>query len=144
MGLKLAKTLALLLAIMVVGASCGKKATSEGTAGGKMTIGSDQATNKGTKDVSGKSTFELEADNEGNTYYFEPTVLKGTAGQTLTITVKNEGNTLHNFSIDSQSISMDIQNDQEITATVTFPSSGFVEFYCKIHRALGMAGELSV
>src|SRR5436309_3576864 len=109
MGWKLARVLALLAAVMLVGAACGKKATSSETSGGKMKIGSDQATNKGTEDVSGKSTFELEADNEGNTYYFKPTVLKGTAGQTLTITVKNEGSTLHNFSIDSQSINMDIQ-----------------------------------
>jgi plastocyanin len=148
----LSRVLAVLLAVMVVGAACGKKATppasggssGQESSGGKLTIGSDEATNKGSEDVSGKSTFELETDNEGSTFYFKPTVLKGTAGETLTITVKNEGSALHNFSIDAQNINMDVQQGQEITAKVTFPSSGFVEFYCKYHRALGMAGELSV
>jgi len=104
-----------------------------------MTIGSDKANDKGTESVSGMDEFELELDN----FYFKPTVLKGTPGQELKIELSNDGSALHNFTLEAQSIDQDVQSEEKADVTVTFPQSGFLEFFCKYHRALGMVGELS-
>src|SRR6266568_2632849 len=91
--------------VMLVGAACSSSSNSSG-GGGQITINGDNANDHGTKTVSGMSSFELAA----NDFYFDPTTLTGTAGQTLKIEIKNEGSTTHNFSIDDQNISQDIQN----------------------------------
>jgi plastocyanin len=135
----------------MVGAACsgsspssggGGSPTSGASEGGTITINGDKANDHGSKVVSGSSSLELEADNEGNEYYFDPTVLSGKPGQKLTLTVKNEGDTTHNFSLDAQNINQDVQSGKEITVTVTFPKSGDLEFYCAFHKSLGMIGEL--
>jgi plastocyanin len=148
---KVGRIVVMVLALSLVAAACSKKSNeSSGTgassgSSGSITIGSDKATNKGTQDISGKSTFELEMDNDNGKFYFKPTVLKGTAGQQLTLTLKNEGNTVHNFSlVGSEANGVDVQAGQEGSMQVTFPQSGFVEFFCKYHRSLGMVGELTV
>jgi len=64
--------------------------------------------------------------------------------QSITLEIKNEGTTLHNFSIDAQHVNVTIDPGASHEVTVTFPASGTVEFYCSIHRSLGMAGELEV
>jgi plastocyanin len=137
--------LVLLLCLGMVAAACSK--STKGTTGspsgsegsGTMTIGSDKANDKGTESVAGKDQFELELDN----FYFKPTVLKGTPGQELKIELSNDGSALHNFTLEAQSIDQNVQSEKKADVTVTFPQSGFLEFFCKYHRGLGMAGELS-
>ena len=148
---KVGRIVVMVLALSLVAAACSKKSNgssgsgASSAGGGSITIGSDKATNKGTQDISGKSTFELEMDNDNGKFYFKPTVLKGTAGQQLTLTLKNEGNTVHNFSlVGSEANGVDVQAGQEGSVQVTVPQSGFVEFFCKYHRSLGMVGELTV
>jgi plastocyanin len=111
--------------------------------GGKITIGPDQANDHGTEDVTGKSSFELEADNDDG-FYFKPTVLTGSANQKITLEIANEGTAQHNFSITDQNVSVNIDPGSSEEVEVTFPASGTVEFFCSFHRALGMAGELEV
>ena len=72
----------------MLGAACGKGRTT--------TIGGQKANDHGTKTVSG-SSFELEADNDGKDFYFDPTILKGKPGQKVTLEIKNEGSVKHNF-----------------------------------------------
>jgi plastocyanin len=95
--------------------------------------------------VTGVSMVEVELNDEDGVFYMEPTVLTGTPGQSLTIDLHNESQngTLHNFSLTEQSIDKDVQASEEADVTVTFPQSGFVEFFCKYHRSNGMAGELT-
>ena len=57
------------------------------------------ATNKGTKTVKGGTTT-IEADD----FYFEKTFQKVTAGQTVSVTIENEGSAQHTFTIDSLNI----------------------------------------
>ena len=135
-----------LLVVLVLGAACSKSSSSESTeegggGGGQIKIGSDTANDHGTAAVSGGS-FELEADNDGGEFYFKPTILTGKAGQKVTLEIKNEGDTEHNFAIDDQKIDQDLDAGKSADVDVTFPQSGVVEFYCKFHRASGMAGEL--
>jgi plastocyanin len=156
---KLVAILALLMAIGLVAGACSKKSTPSagGTTpttetsspeaspsateseGGQITIGSDSANDHGTKDVTGQSSVEVELDN----FYFEPTVIKGTAGAEIKLELKNDSTALHNFSLTDQNVDQDVQPDQSMDVTVTIPQSGFVEFFCKYHKGFGMVGELT-
>jgi plastocyanin len=142
-----ARLIVLFLAIGLVASACSKKKTETtggssggGGGGGQITIGSDKANNKGTASISGKEDFSVEVDS----FYFEPTVLKGTAGQQIKLELENESSTLHNFTLADQKIDQDIQAGQKMEVTVKLPTSGFLEFFCKYHKASGMVGELSV
>jgi plastocyanin len=118
--------------------------SSSSSSGGKITIGSDQANDHGTEDATGKTSFEIEASNDSSGYFFKPTILQGSGGQSITLEIKNDGSVLHNFSITSMNVNINIDPGASQEVKVTFPQSGTVEYFCSIHHALGMAGELSV
>jgi plastocyanin len=113
------------------------------TGGGTIAIGDDQANDHGTKDVTGLTTVNVDQQNASD-YYFDPTVLSGTAGQKITVHVENKGTLPHTFTIDDQNISVELQPGDEKDVQVTLPTTGVVEFYCQFHHTLGMAGELKV
>jgi plastocyanin len=125
--------------------AAGGSPSASGGGSGKIAIGSDSANDKGSKVVTGAASTELELNDEDGVFYMEPTVLMGSPGQSLTIELKNESKngTLHNFSLTEQNIDMDVQAEQSGSVTVTFPQSGFLEFFCKYHRTIGMVGELT-
>ncbi len=134
---------AVVLVLALAATACGKDNGTEGS-GGTITIAGQKANDKGTKDVSGASSAELELNNEGNVYYFEPTILKGTAGQKMTLELSNEGSALHNFSVTDQNVDQEVPSGQRAEVTVTFPQSGTLVFFCKYHQTLGMVGALEV
>src|SRR6266498_899871 len=101
--------------VMLLGAACSSSSDSGDEGGSQITIAGDKANDHGSKDASGMKSIEVEADN----FYFEPTTLTGTAGQTL-----------------------EIEISKSATVAVRFPSSGVVEFYCKYHKSRGMVGQL--
>jgi plastocyanin len=113
---------------------------TSGGEGGQITINGDAANDHGSADVAGKDEMELELDD----FYFDPTTLQGTPGQSLKLEVKNEGSTEHNFTLEDQNIDQDVEDGEDASVTVTFPDSGVLEFYCKYHRSGGMVGQLSV
>jgi len=119
-------------------------ASGSSSGSGKITIGSDQANDHGTEDATGKTTFEIEATNDSSGYFFKPTILQGSGGQSITLEIKNEGSVPHNFSITSMNVNVTIQPGASQDVKVTFPQTGTLEFFCSFHRTLGMAGELSV
>jgi plastocyanin len=128
----------LALAVATVGAACGSSAKSSGSGSGKQTVAGATVNFHGTRDVTGLSSLEIEADN----FYFEPTVLKGAPGQHLTLTIKNGGDTEHNFSLESQHVNKDIAEGKSQTVSVTHPASGTVRFFCEYHHGSGMGGGL--
>ena len=131
--------LALVLGVGLVAAACGKSEQGQ-TEGGTITVGGESANDHGTKDVSGESELDLELDD----FYFEPTVLSGTAGQKVTIGLENEGAVEHNFSLSDQAIDQDVEAGEKAQVTVTFPDSGTLVFFCKYHESMGMRGALQV
>ena len=137
---------AALITLAACSSSSSAAAPASGSSSGsnKITIGQDQANDHGTQDATGKSTFEIEADNDSSGYYFNPTILQGSAGQSITLEIKNEGSVPHNFSITSMNVNVTIQPGASQEMKVTFPQTGTVEYFCSFHHALGMAGELSV
>jgi plastocyanin len=144
MRTRLLKILVLVVALGLIAGACSKKTpTSAGgttttESEGTMTIGSDEANDHGTETVSGDS-IDVEVDS----FYFEPTVIKGTPGAQVTLTIKNDSTLLHNFSLQDQGIDEDIQPDSTQPVMVTIPQTGFVEFFCKYHKGKGMVGELA-
>jgi plastocyanin len=136
--------LSLLLPAVVLAAGCGgsKKSSTTSPASTVPPTTTSSATPKmnkhGVKDVSGMSSLNVEMDD----YYFSPTIIKGKPGQKLTINLSNHGTTEHNLSITSQSINRDVEPKKTASVQVTLPQSGLVEFFCKYHKTLGMAGEL--
>jgi plastocyanin len=132
------------LALVLALAACGGYGSSdkgdEGE-GGSTTIGGMTAELHGTKDVSdetGKVEIEMYDD------YFEPTVLKGTPGQTVTLELKNEGANPHTLTISDQNVDQEVQPGDEAEADVTFPETGELTFVCRFHESKGMIGALEV
>jgi len=131
----LAFSFSVLIALMLVAAACGG---DEG--GGSITVSGEKANDHGSQDVSGETEVDLELDN----FYFAPTVLTGSAGETLTVHLENEGDAEHNFSLSNQGIDQDVEPGQKAEVSVTFPDSGTLVFFCKYHQDMGMRGALRV
>jgi len=127
---------ALVIALMLMAASCG----GGDEEGGTSTVGGEKANDHGSQDVSGESELDLELDD----FYFKPTVINGTAGEKLTLHLENEGSTEHNFSVTDQGIDKDVEDGAKAEVTVTFPDSGTLVFFCKYHQNMGMRGALEV
>lgn len=106
----------------------------------QIQLGSLTLADHGTEDVSGSSTLEMEADS----FYFEPTFIRGEPGQTVTLKIENDSSTLHNFSAQDLGIDEDIPANGETEVTLTLPESGVAVFICKYHTNLGMNGEILV
>jgi plastocyanin len=142
-----ATVVALLLSLGLVAAACAEEepaGQAQGGGqeeGGTIQVAGEEASDHGTEDVTGASQIELELDD----FYFEPTVLEGEAGQTLTVDLFNEGDAAHTFTVDSLGVDETLQpGDEGLTAEVTFPDSGALLFYCRFHAGGGMRGGLSV
>ena len=116
----------------------GALAPTRPSAEGSFTQGVAAVSDHGTTEVTGLVEIALEADD----YYFAPTFLHGKPGQPLTLAVENESGTLHNLSISELQIDQDIPPQARAKVQVTFPSSGTMRFFCKLHAAMGMNGEL--
>ena len=113
----------------------------KGEEGGSTTIGGMSASLHGTKDVSGETgKVEIEMYDD----YFEPTVLEGKPGQTVTLELKNEGERPHTLTISDKGIDQEVQPGDEAEADVTFPESGQLVFVCRFHESKGMVGALEV
>jgi plastocyanin len=132
---------AVVVSVLAVAACGGSSGDENGEAGGSTTIGGMTAELHGTKDVSGETgKVEIEMYDD----YFEPTILKGKPGQTVTLELKNEGNTPHTLTIPDQGINQEVQPGDEAEADVTFPQTGELVFVCRFHESKGMVGALEV
>ncbi|HVR14590.1 MAG TPA: cupredoxin domain-containing protein [Gaiellaceae bacterium] len=119
------------------GSKSSSSSESEGTT--STTIGGTQVESHGTKDVSNESgKVEIELYD----YYFEPTILKGKAGQKVELELKNAGSAAHTFTLAEQSVSKEIQPGDEAETEVTFPQSGQLKFVCTFHQSQGMIGAI--
>jgi plastocyanin len=126
--------LAAVVVLGIVAASCGDDE------GGVVQLGGADANDHGTEDVSGESAVEFELDD----FYFEPTVLQGEAGQTLTLEAFNEGDAAHTFTSDELGVDEELEPGAETTIEITFPDSGQIVFECRFHAGQGMRGAIEV
>jgi plastocyanin len=131
--------LATVAAVLVLGAcgdDDGSDSASDSGSGDAPVALSGEVNDEGTEDATGSSELELEADD----FYFEPTFIKATPGSTLTVTVGNEGNASHTFTVDDQQIDTEVEPGASAEVEVTVPEDGTVNFYCRFHRGQGMQG----
>jgi hypothetical protein len=78
---------------------------------------------------------------EAGDFFFSPTCVRSVPSGAITLTVHNGGVTLHNVSIPSLHIDMDMTPGQTITVHVMMGKASLV-FFCKYHRGSGMLGAL--
>jgi plastocyanin len=131
---------ALVLGLVATACSEGRKQEPQATDGDTIVVAGENANNHGTEDVEGVSDFEVEMDN----FYFRPTVLSGSAGQTINLELLNNGGSPHTFTIDAAQVDIEVQPGLNATTKVSFPESGTILFYCRFHAGGGMRGGLSV
>ena len=128
--------------MMVVLAACGSDSDggNSGDSGdgkdGKAPVTLAGAVNDhGSKDATGKSGLEVEADD----FYFGPSFIKAAAGQSLKLELHNEGTTPHTFTVEG-GVDEELAPDATKTVTVTAPASGVLVYFCRFHRSQGMQG----
>ena len=127
--------------VLAVTACGGYGGDDESEESGSTTIAGMSAELHGTKDVSGETgKVEIEMYDD----YFEPTVLKGKPGQTVTLELKNEGENPHTLTISDKGVDQEVQPADEAEVDVTFPASGQLAFVCRVHESKGMVGALEV
>src|SRR5437588_11298729 len=117
---KLASVLAAALLTAACGSTTASTASSPRAGSGKITVNGEAANDHGTKDVSGGGSQSVEVDS----FYFNPTVFTAQPGDKLTLTLSNESQTAHTFTITEQNIDKELAVGAKVTVTVTFPSSG--------------------
>lgn len=81
------------------------------------------------------STVEIEAGDQ----FFEPTCLTEVPQGTLTLTVNNTGQAVHNVQVEAQNIDRDIDPGSSVTIEVEVGAEPIV-LTCKYHKTLGMHG----
>jgi nitrosocyanin len=124
-------------AVLII-ATAGLVLAGCGGGGGNKKAEANGAASSGT---SGGATVNLVAKD----FQFEPTTITATAGKPVTVTIKNEGQAEHNFSIESLKVDKDIEKGESQTVTFTPTQSGQVQFFCEYHKnSHGMVGTLNV
>ena len=123
-----------LLAFAALGAACGGGSESTPAAGGSPPSAAP-ATSAPAAPATKTSALVLE-DNE-----FVPSKFSLKAGSKITL--RNEGQALHNFSVEGQDISHDVQPGETETEDVEL-SPGTYQIFCEYHRGAGMTGTLTV
>ena len=98
----------------------------------------------GTTNDHGTATATADLKMELDDFYFGPTFLRATAGQTFTLQLENEGSEPHTFTSQALGIDEHLEPGQKRTVTVTAPQSGTALFTCRLHQTLGMQGAIIV
>jgi plastocyanin len=99
-----------------------------------------QVTDHGTTDLGDATELDLELDDQ----YFAPTFIEAPAGTSVKVTLENEGDLPHTFTIDDAGIDQELQGGATATVDVTMPDSGSLAFYCRFHVSAGMQGAFVV
>ena len=111
--------------------------TEETTGGGEAPVALEGTVNdEGGNGVVSDGAIEMELDD----FYFGPTFTQAEAGGTVTVSLFNEGDAPHTFTIDSLGVDEEVQPGDTAEVEVTLPESGAVRYYCRFHVGQGMQG----
>lgn len=108
-----------------------------------MRIAGTKANYHGMVDVSsakGAKKVRIEIEDS----YFAPTVIKGRPGQRITVSLENESQSPHTFTIAGTYIDLVLEPGKLAEVPVRFPRSGNLSFYCTYEKKYGMAGAFHV
>ena len=130
--------MAMLVTLVLLSAACGGSDDSA-TGGAAPPVSLAGTTNDhGTKTAA--PDLEVELDD----FYFGPTFMKATAGQTFTVMLKNEGQAVHTFTITALGIDEELLAGETRKVTLTAPQTGNLLVTCRYHQSQGMQGALFV
>jgi plastocyanin len=119
-------------------AACSTGGSAQSQAGDRIELGGQQIVSHGETDIGGQTAEDVEVAD----FFFSPTVLRGSGGQTITLSIHNSTSTLHNFTLVQEQIDQEVPPGQTVKVTATLPVSGGLVFFCKYHRGRGMLGAL--
>jgi plastocyanin len=89
------------------------------------------------------ASFALTIEAHDN--YFAPTFIKAVPGATVALTVRNDGQSPHTFTIAGTEVNIVLSSPgQTGTAVVKLPTNGSLAFHCTYHLTLGMQGAFYV
>ena len=96
----------------------------------------------------GTETFteeNFEVEMELDDFYFEPTTIKAPGGSTAKLTLFNEGDQAHTFTIDSLDVDEELEPDARKEITVELGTDSKTDFYCRFHaESNDMKGSFSL
>ena len=121
-------------------ASTPATATPNVAIGAKLKVAGTNANYHGTRDVAGERKVSIEIEDN----YFSPTVIKGKPGQRILVSLENEAQSPHTFTIAGRYIDLEMQPGKLSEVRVTLPKSGNLSFYCRYQKKNGMAGGFNV
>ena len=134
------KILLIGVALVLVTAACGDDDDGGGSGGDSSAEAPVEL--EGTVNDEGGSgeVSDGEVEMELDDFYFGPTFTQADAGSSVTISLFNEGDTKHTFTIDSLGVDEELEPEATLEVEVTLPESGAVRYYCRFHADQGMQG----
>ena len=140
---------AALIAIGLVAQACGGLSTSGmGSMGGEMMGGGMMGDGQRFEGATAAPPVLTapEVRIVAGDLYFDPTDLQISAGQTVNITLDNQGATFHDFTIPALDFVLAADGGAQTSGSLTVPDTGTYEFLCSVpgHAQAGMTGTLTV
>jgi plastocyanin len=131
-------TIAVGVAATACGGGSGSAAGSPSSPTGAATSAAPTTTTPATPttgETSGEATVKLED------FEFSPKTLDVASG--ATISLENEGQAPHTFTIDGQGVDEEVEAGDGSSISLNL-APGTYDFYCRFHKAQGMTGTLTV
>lgn len=77
---------------------------------------------------------------------FQPATLALAAGEPVNVTVVNQGETLHDFTLDAAGVHVNVEPQQSVTTSLTLDEPGSYQAVCTVpgHEEAGMVVDLEV
>lgn len=134
-----AVVVAFVAVLFAIGASIGPGWWG-GMGGGHMRSSGDSGTS--AEPVTGATEVPVRAGD----LWFEPDILKVTAGDIVNVTVTNEGRIFHDFTVPDLDFMIDVESGDTVSGALEAVAPGEYEFLCTVpgHAAAGMVGTLVV
>ena len=131
--------LAGLVAVLATGCSGGKRSVtaSATTASCASAAGLGGTVSDHGSAAAGGSSLAITAGD----FFFAPTCESKVPTGTVSLTVRNSGQTLHNVSVAGQGVDQDVPPGKTITVRLRVGDRPLV-YVCKYHRTAGMVGAL--
>jgi len=98
----------------------------------------------GTGDAAGKRTFTLTVKQNDRGFYWSPTIITGSPGERVQLSIVSEATEGHTFTIPGRGVDVSFTQVRGVATPVdvTFPRSGSLTFICRFHWTYGQSGEL--
>lgn len=138
------RRLAVVMLVLVGLTACGSDGGSKDAATPDTTAATSEAPvelagkvkDAGTADATGGSTLDVNAVD----FSFDPTFIKVSEGQKLTLEISNGDQAPHTFTSTELGVDEEVAAGETASVEVTVPDSEAVLFFCRFHQSGGMQG----